>query len=193
MGNAVLTAREVPWEARGGNPRGHAAGRIITGPNGAGKTTFAKQFLPAEADCPIFVNADLIAAGLAPFNPESAVVQAGRVILSALRKHARERVNFAFETTLSGRGYLRSIPNWQSTGYTVKLLFLKLNSSEEAAERVATRVQQGGHDIPLAVVQRRFDKGIENFHKHYIHVVDIWALYDGSRPNPTLLDWGRRR
>jgi len=165
---------------------------IIAGPNGAGKTTFARQFLPAEADCPVFVNADLIAAGLAPFDPESAAVQAGRVMISELRRHARDRVSFAFETTLSGRAYLHSIRSWQQSGYTVKLVFLKLNNATEAVERVATRVRQGGHNIPEAIIRRRFEKGIYNFYNSYVHAVDAWALYDASGLNPLLIDWGKR-
>ena len=164
---------------------------IIAGPNGAGKTTFAREFLPSEAVCPVFVNADLIAAGLAPFNPESAAIQAGKVMIAELRRHARDRISFSFETTLSGRGYLRSIENWQRLGYVVKLLFLKLNSVNEAIARVAARVEQGGHNIPEHVIRRRYDKGLNNFFDYYVHVVDAWALYDGSGRRPKLLDWGR--
>ncbi|PKO72963.1 MAG: Zeta toxin family protein, partial [Betaproteobacteria bacterium HGW-Betaproteobacteria-17] len=85
---------------------------VIAGPNGAGKTTFAREFLPVDAACPVFVNADLIAAGLAPFAPETAAVQAGRVMLQELARHFAARQSFAFETTLSGRGYLRHIREW---------------------------------------------------------------------------------
>ena len=97
---------------------------IIAGPNGAGKTTFAREFLPNEAGCPVFVNADLIAAGLSPFAPEIAAVQAGRLMLREMARHFAARVSFAFETTLSGRGYLRLIEQWQAAGYRVKLIFL---------------------------------------------------------------------
>lgn len=166
---------------------------IIAGPNGAGKTTFAREFLPFEADCPVFVNADLIAAGLAPFKPESAAVPAGRVMLAEIRRYASKGVSFSFETTLAGRGYLRSIREWQISGYTVKLLFLRLNNVDEAVSRVAGRVKQGGHDIPEDVIRRRFHKGVSNFHDSYIHVVDTWALYDGSGPSPMLIDWGARK
>ncbi|MFM8468200.1 MAG: zeta toxin family protein, partial [Oxalobacteraceae bacterium] len=92
---------------------------IIAGPNGAGKTTFAREFLPHEADCPVFVNADLIAAGIAPFAPEAAAVRAGRLMLEELSHHFAARESFAFETTLSGRGYLRLIEKWQAAGYRV--------------------------------------------------------------------------
>jgi predicted ABC-type ATPase len=140
---------------------------IIAGPNGAGKTTFAREFLPNEADCPIFVNADLIAAGLAPFAPETAALQAGRLMLQELDKHFHAGTSFAFETTLSGRAYLRLIDQWQAAGYRVKLLFLKLESAEEAIARVAQRVRQGGHDIPEEVIRRRFAAGLKNFDMLY--------------------------
>ena len=113
---------------------------IIAGPNGAGKTTFAREFLPNEAGCPVFVNADLIAAGLAPFAPETAAVQAGRLMLGELERHFAARKSFAFETTLSGRGYLRHIRHWQAGGYRVELIFLRLATADEAVARVAQRV-----------------------------------------------------
>jgi len=96
---------------------------IIAGPNGAGKTTFAREYLPNEADCPIFVNADLIAEGLSPFQPGSMAIRAGRLMLGQINEHARKGESFAFETTLSGRGYARSIPRWQGQGYQIKLFF----------------------------------------------------------------------
>jgi predicted ABC-type ATPase len=165
---------------------------IIAGPNGAGKTTFAREFLPNEAGCPLFVNADLIAAGLAPFAPETAAVQAGRVMLQELARHFAARQSFAFETTLSGRGYLRHIREWQSSGYRVKLIFLQLDSVEEAIARVAQRVRQGGHDIPEATIRRRFAAGRENFGRLYAPQVDAWALYNNSGPQPVLLEWSEK-
>ena len=165
---------------------------IIAGPNGAGKTTFAREFLPNEAGCPIFVNADLIAAGLAPFAPETAALQAGRVMLQELSRHFTARKSFAFETTLAGRAYLRLIPQWQAAGYSVKLIFLQLDSAEEAIARVAQRVQQGGHDIPPAVIRRRFAAGRKNLETLYAPLVDAWALYDNSGSTPLLLDWSEK-
>ena len=156
---------------------------IIAGPNGAGKTTFAREFLPGEAACPVFVNADLIAAGLAPFAPETAALQAGRLMLQELARHFAARTSFAFETTLSGRGYLRLIREWQAAGYRVKLIFLQLASAEEAIARVAQRVQQGGHNIPDAVVRRRFAAGKDNFQRLYAPLADAWALYGQRRRN----------
>ncbi len=165
---------------------------IIAGPNGAGKTTFAREFLPGEAACPVFVNADLIAAGLAPFAPEAAALQAGRLMLQELARHFAARTSFSFETTLSGRGYLRLIREWQAAGYRVKLIFLQLASAEEAIARVAQRVRQGGHDIPAAVVRRRFAAGKHNFERLYAPLVDAWALYDNAGVMPVLIDWSEK-
>lgn len=165
---------------------------ILAGPNGAGKTTFAREFLPNEAGCPTFINADLIAAGLAPFAPQTAAVQAGRVMLGELARHFAARQSFAFETTLSGRAYLRHIAEWRAAGYWVELIFLKLNTVEEAVARVAQRVKQGGHAIPEPVIRRRFTAGIENFTQHYAPAVDDWVLYDNSADQPVLLDWSEK-
>lgn len=165
---------------------------ISAGPNGAGKTTFAREFLPNEADCPVFVNANLIAAGLAPFAPHAAAVQAGRLIMQEMARHFEARASFAVETTLAGRGYLRLIEQWQRAGYRVKLIFLQLDSAEEAIARVAQRVRQGGHDIPEAVIRRRFAAGRENFAHLYAARVDAWALYDNSGNEPVLLAWSEK-
>lgn len=165
---------------------------IIAGPNGAGKTTFALEFLPNEAGCPLFVNADLIAAGLAPFAPQSATVRAGRVMLLELARHCSALESFAFETTLSGRAYLRHIRQWQAAGYRVKMIFLRLDSVDEAIARVAQRVRQGGHDIPEATIRRRFSAGYRNFSELYAPKVDAWALYNNSGPQPVLLDWSEK-
>jgi len=165
---------------------------IIAGPNGAGKTTFAREFLPNEAECPVFINADLIAAGLAPFSPESAAVRAGRLMLEEIRHHFLAGESFAFETTLAGRGYLRHICQWKAAGYRVTLIFLRLNSPEEAMARVAQRVRQGGHDISEAAIRRRFDAGLKNFERLYVPLVDAWTLYDNSGSSPVLLDWSEK-
>lgn len=165
---------------------------IIAGPNGAGKTTFAREFLPREAACPVFVNADLIAAGIAPFAPETAALQAGRLMLQELSRHFSARSSFAFETTLSGRGYQRQIKAWQKAGYRVKLIFLQLGSAEEAIARVAQRVKQGGHHIPEDVIRRRFASGKDNFEKIYAPIVDAWALYDNAGAAPVLIQWNER-
>lgn len=163
---------------------------IIAGPNGAGKTTFARSFLPAEAHLPRFINADLIAAGLAPFAPETAAIKAGRLMLEEIDHCAKRGESFAFETTLSGSGYLRRIAQWRALGYRVSLFFLSLPNAETAMARVAERVRQGGHDIPEAVIRRRFVAGLKNFHDHYRAAVDDWALYDNSGSTPVMLEWG---
>ena len=165
---------------------------IIAGPNGAVKTTFAREFLPNEADCPIFVNADLIAAGLSPFLPDLAAVKAGRLMLREIHAYSRLGVSFAFETTLAGRTYARMIPGWQAEGYHVKLLFLALPSAEMAIARVAERVRQGGHDVPEAVIRRRFATGRTNFDNLYRGLVDSWALYDNAGDEPQLIDWSEK-
>ena len=162
---------------------------IIAGPNGAGKTTFAREFLPNEAGCPVFVNADLIAAGLSPFAPERAALQAGRLTLQTIARHVAERESFAYETTLSGRAYARQIPQWQALGYRVELFFLSLPSADMAVQRVAERVRQGGHNIPEATIRRRFAAGLHNFEHLYAPLVDAWALYDNSGEEPILLNW----
>jgi predicted ABC-type ATPase len=162
---------------------------IIAGPNGAGKTTFAREFLPQEAGCPVFVNADLIAAGLSPFAPERAAIQAGRLTLAAIAQHVARRESFAFETTLSGKAYARQIPQWRQLGYRVELFFLKLASADMAVQRVAERVRQGGHDIPEATIRRRFDAGARLFFDVYRPLVDQWVLYDNSGDEPLLMDW----
>ncbi len=163
---------------------------IIAGPNGAGKTTFAREFLPFEADCPTFVNADLIAAGIAPFQPETVAFRAGRLMLQELAHHAAEGRSFAFETTLSGRTYAPMIDAWRASGYTVKLIFLSLVSADEAVARVANRVRQGGHNIPADTIRRRFDAGLVQFRDTYRHRVDFWQLFDNSGDAPQLLEEG---
>ena len=163
---------------------------IIAGPNEAGKTTFAKEFLPKEANCPTFVNADLIAAGLAPFEPEQVAFRAGRLMLEEIFNYAVRGVSFAIETTLSGRGYARLIPDWQIDGYIVKLFFLRLASPELAIARVQQRVREGGHNIPSPIIHRRFTAGQRNFENLYKPVVDEWALYDNSGSEPLLIEEG---
>jgi predicted ABC-type ATPase len=165
---------------------------IIAGPNGAGKTTFARDFLPAEAQTLRFINADLIAAGLAPFNPETASFKAGRLMLEEIDECVDAGHSFAFETTLSGLTYLKKIALWQAHGYQVKLWFLSLPNEDIAVSRVARRVLQGGHNIPEDVIRRRFKAGLENFHERYSKAVDSWAFYDSSGMHPKLIDWSNK-
>ena len=160
---------------------------IIAGPNGAGKTTFAREFLPNEAACPTFINADLIAVGLSPFRPEAAARRAGRIMLEMIADCVRRRESFAFETTLSGRSYAQMIPEWKKVGFRVTILFLGLPDVELAIRRVADRVSQGGHDIPEAVIRRRFTAGRRNFLNLYKPLADAWRHYDNAGEMPVLI------
>ena len=163
---------------------------IIAGPNGAGKTTFAQEFLPNEAGCPHFVNADLIAAGLSPFAPEFAAFRAGRLMLEQIHEHCHRGESFAFETTLSGRAYVRMIPRWQADGYLVKIFFLRLPSPDMALARVRERVAAGGHNVPVDIIRRRFHSGLLNWESVYRPIVDEWRLYDNSGVVPVLVEEG---
>ncbi|MDI1278663.1 zeta toxin family protein [Methylobacter sp.] len=165
---------------------------IIAGPNGAGKTTFARSFLPLEAQCPRFINADLIAAGLSPFAPEAMAIKAGRLMLEEIATCVEHEQSFALETTLSGLSYLKHIRQWRMQGYHVTLYFLALPRVEIAIARVAERVRQGGHNIPESVIRRRFVAGLNYFDQHYKAEVDAWAQYDNAGRAPVLLEWGER-
>ena len=160
---------------------------IVAGPNGAGKTTFAREYLLKEAHCPDFVNVDLIAAGLSPFDPARAAIRAGRIMLSEIERRVRKGESFALETTLSGHVYARLIPGWRSEGYRVRLIFLSLPNPEIAIARVAARVAQGGHDVASTVVRRRFASGLRNFQDVYMKLVNEWEWYDNSGSRPLLI------
>lgn len=165
---------------------------IIAGPNGAGKTTFAREFLPNEAGCPHFVNADLIAAGLSPFAPDVAAMKAARIMLESITELEQRGESFAFETTLSGLIYARRIRRWREAGYHVTLIFLSLPNPQMAIDRVAERVRQGGHDVPSDVIRRRFTAGMRNFEQLYRDGVDAWAMYDNAGDEPVLTNWGEK-
>jgi len=163
---------------------------IIAGPNGAGKTTFAREFLPHEAGIVNFVNADLIAAGLSPLKPELAALAAGRLLLSELDRLAGARVDFAFESTLSGLTYATRLRNWKAAGYRIEIVFLRLASVRLALRRIADRVRQGGHAVPAQDVRRRFHRGWENFETTYRPLADGWAVYDNSAEQFRLIEEG---
>ncbi|WP_185265842.1 zeta toxin family protein [Halopseudomonas xiamenensis] len=163
---------------------------IIAGPNGAGKTTFARTFLAPLKDRVRFINADYIAAGLSPFDPELVAVRAGKIMLEEVESCFQRGESFAIETTLSGRGYLKHIKRWREAGYKVRLMFLSLDDVGIAIQRVARRVAHGGHNIPVPVIQRRFKAGLTLLHSDYRHAVDEWLLYDNSGEKPTLLRQG---
>jgi predicted ABC-type ATPase len=161
---------------------------IIAGPNGAGKTTFAREFLPKEAGVIHFVNADLLAAGLSPLQPEVAALAAGKLLLKELDRLSRARVSFAFESTLSGLTYVTRLKRWKAAGYRIEIIFLKLHSPKLAFHRIVARVKQGGHDVARADVLRRFDRSRRNFESIYKALADSWELYDNSGGKPILLE-----
>ena len=160
---------------------------IIAGPNGAGKTTFAREFLPKDARVVHFVNADLLAAGLSPLNPDLAALNAGKLFLKELDRLAKARVDFAFESTLSGLTSVSRLKRWKAAGYRIEIIFLRLASPQLALRRIAARVKQGGHDVPRADVLRRFVRGLENFEAAYKPLADAWKVYDNSSDQPQLL------
>ena len=160
---------------------------IIAGPNGSGKTTFAKEFLPDYAKCPNFVNADLIAQGLAPFLPRSAAIKAGRLVLLQIQEFADRGVDFAFETTLSGKSYLRLLRVLRAKSYATHLFFLWIPSPALAIARIKDRVAEGGHDVPVEDVKRRFTRSIYNFFKLYQPLLDSWMLFNNFGAKPVLI------
>ena len=161
---------------------------IIAGPNGAGKTTFAKEFLPIEAECLNFINADLIAKGLSPFQPHRMAIEAGRIMIRHINECVKNKESFAFETTLSGKGYARKIKNWKTQQYEIIIYFLKLPSVEFAIERVKSRVAQGGHNIPIQDIIRRYERSWINFQKVYKQIANSWIVFDTSEKLPIILD-----
>jgi len=160
---------------------------VLAGPNGAGKTTFASEFLPGFVHCREFLNADLIAAGLSPFAPETQNVRAGRLLLERIGQLAVERADFGLETTLAGRSYLKRLSAMKGNGYRLVLLFLWLPSAEAAVVRVENRVKQGGHAVPPDDIRRRYAAGLLNFPGMYRSIADDWWPYDASHLPPALV------
>jgi len=145
-----------------------------------------------EAKCLRFINADLIAAGISPFAPETAAFKAGRLMLEEIAECVRRGDIFAFETTLSGLTYLKRIKQWRAEGYSISIFFLSLPDAEAAVARVAKRVRQGGHHISEAVIRRRFAAGLENLERVYKPAVNAWVKYYGGE-SPILLEWEENR
>ena len=155
---------------------------IISGCNGAGKTTASYSVLPDMLNCKEFVNADEIAKGLSPFQPDKVAIESGRIMLSRIKDLLNKDEDFAFETTLATKTYTQFIREAQAKGYFVTMVYFWLNSPELAIERVKTRVISGGHDIPVDTIRRRYKAGIENLSKLYIPICDYWMIIDNSEP-----------
>jgi len=157
---------------------------IVAGCNGAGKTTASFTILPEMLSCREFVNADSIAAGLSPFNPESVAIEAARLMLSRIQELLESRWDFAFETTLATRSYVSLVKEAQEAGYKVTLLFMWLDSPATAVRRVAGRVAKGGHSIPVDVIERRYFRGIINLVNLYIPICNRWMIVDNETVTP---------
>lgn len=154
---------------------------IIAGCNGAGKTTASMSVLPEVLDCREFVNADEIAKGLSPFNPEEVAIEAGKLMLQRIDTLLSRHVSFAIETTLATRSYKNLVERAKASGYQVILLFFWLSSPEMAEMRVAQRVASGGHNIPKDVIHRRYRAGLRNLFEFFVPIVDLWSLYDNTK------------
>jgi len=160
---------------------------VIAGPNGSGKTTFALKFLPEYVKCPNFVNADLIAAGISPFNPKNTAIKAGRLVLEQIKEYASKETDFAFETTLSGKSYAKMLKQLKNSGYSLHLFFLWIPSFELAIARIKDRVACGGHDVRTEDVKRRFNRSIKNFFYIYEGLFNSWMIFDNSGVKPLLI------
>lgn len=160
---------------------------IIAGCNGAGKTTASFTILPEIILCKEFVNADEIAKGLSPFQPEKVAFEAGRIMLNRINELLKNDESFAFETTLATKSYKSKIIEAKQNGYTVTLLFFWLQNIELAKERVKTRVAEGGHNILPEVIERRYLRGIENLFDIYLPIVDDALIFDNSEGRHQLI------
>ena len=163
---------------------------VIAGPNGAGKTSFARAYLLQHAKVPNFINADLIAGGLSPLNPSLAAIAAARLVLEEMDRLAEARLDFAFESTLSGVAYARRLKEFKKLGYRIEIVYLHLASPTLALRRIRARVKQGGHDVPRMDVVRRFKRSWSNFETIYKPLADAWAVYDNSGALPKLKEKG---
>jgi predicted ABC-type ATPase len=161
---------------------------VIAGPNGAGKSTFAEEFLPNEVNCYYFINADMIAKGISPLRPEAAGIEAGRLLFQKIDDYIKKEQTFAFESTLSGKGYRLRLSKIKASGYYLVIYYLKLASAELAVQRVKNRVNEGGHSIPEADINRRFERSWVNFINIYQPMADEWIVFDNSGDNPQILE-----
>ena len=160
---------------------------IIGGSNGAGKTTFAREFLPRYVHCPRFINPDLIAAGLSPFDPAAVAARAGRLMLEEVRRMIRSGGSFAFESTLSGKSYLRLIAQARATGYVIRLFYLWIPDPALAVARIRDRVDSGGHDVPELDVRRRYGRTLHNFFALYRASADSVHFFNNTGNEPELV------
>lgn len=160
---------------------------VIAGPNGGGKTTFALEFLPRFAQCLNFINPDLIATGLSPLDPRRSMVRAGRLVMQEIRRYISRYEDFAFETTLSGRTYLRQLREMKTRGYAIHIIYLWLPSSDLALWRIHERVERGGHDVPEKDVRRRFGRSLRNLFQLYRPLANTLHFFDNSGEEPALI------
>lgn len=160
---------------------------IIAGPNGVGKTTFADKYLPDEAKQLEFVNADLIARGLSPYDPDAVSIEAGKIALRRIRELINQRIGFTWETTMSGRTAVGWLREAREAGYILKCYFLWVRDPEVVIRRIRQRVGEGGHNIAEDVSRRRFLKTIQNFFTLYRQVVNSWKLFENDEPGPRLV------
>lgn len=163
---------------------------VVAGPNGAGKSTFVENYLNRYVECDEFLNADLIARGLSPFAPERQSLRASEIFLQRLGELEAGKTSFALETTLAGRSYCRRIPRWKELGFHVTLFFIWLPSDEMAIQRVASRVAQGGHDIAIPDIRRRYIRGLRNLNRVYLPIVDEAWILNGAITPPEVI-WRR--
>lgn len=159
---------------------------IISGANGAGKTTFATNFLPQYAKCERYVNADLIAKGIAPFSSNKVSIAAGRLSLKIIRELMEKKKTFSFETTLSGKTYLNLFMELKKNKYKLCLYYLWIPNVEIAKKRIKERVNMGGHNVPIVDIERRYKRSLENFVK-YSELMDLILFFDNSKDKPYLI------
>ncbi|PIQ87391.1 MAG: Zeta toxin family protein [Candidatus Omnitrophica bacterium CG11_big_fil_rev_8_21_14_0_20_45_26] len=157
---------------------------VIADPNGSGKTTFAEKFLPDYVECFEFINADLIAKGLSPFDPSRVAIKAGKLLLEQIQAYSKRRIDFAFETTFSGKNYKKVLKNIKKKGFELHLFFLWLPDVKLALARVADRVREGGHHVLEKDVRRRYVRGLWNLFHVYKTLFDSWSIFDTATTHP---------